>query len=529
MGKSNFFRCILILSALILSSTNTFAGMCLYDNFTGTYINSEKWTDLEFVRTVEDGGFVSKIRSSDDSAGKVRNKANTSNFNTCTSLQADIKAVDINLDSTNESWGEVYLQGAFYNTDFAAPSDATGDIAAIIIIGDWGDGLKAQWYIIKFLDGTWTNSTILERGVLVSPGNLSLKAFYTTKITYNGDTEFKYSIDGFPEVTANGPAKKGEAFLCYKQFQTAAYCEVPSSAVFVSAIFDNFYVNGALYDDFSGTKIDPEKWNRDSLDAVREIRNEKLQMDVQGYNQFSKIDESLKNSTASCIKAKTSVGSATALSAGAEARTFVGGTFYNDTYGPGNYNQLEGEVYVVSALSVDENEQLQAVARALRSSDASGSNWVEIFPTHTFSMLVLFDTGYNLSVELNGSELIFKCDDETFRFDITTSVNQPYRSTRTLSSRMWLDSGESGYVKATFDDVYVCCEGIPVFVSKDDNTCGGNSPCYTSIQGAIAGTGTDDIVINVSEGEYSEAPTVNQSRTVTIKGGLQKKCKKPDV
>ena len=98
--------------------------------------------------------------------------------------------------------------------------------------------------------------------------------------------------------------------------------------------------------------------------------------------------------------------------AGAEARTFVGGTFYNDTYGPGNYNQLEGEVYVVSALSVDENEQLQAVARALRSSDASGSNWVEIFPTHIFSMPVLFDTEYTLSVELNGSELIFKCDDE---------------------------------------------------------------------------------------------------------------------
>ena len=29
----------------------------------------------------------------------------------------------------------------------------------------------------------------------------------------------------------------------------------------------------------------------------------------------------------------------------------------------------------------------------------------------------------------------------------------------------------------------------------------------------------DDIVINVSEGEYNEAPTLNQSRTVTIKGG----------
>ena len=63
------------------------------------------------------------------------------------------------------------------------------------------------------------------------------------------------------------------------------------------------------------------------------------------------------------------------------------------------------------------------------------------------------------------------------------------------------------------------CEGVLVFVSKNDSTCDGNFPCYISIQDAIVGTGKYDIVINVSEGEYNEAPTLNQSRTVMIKGG----------
>jgi len=31
MGKSNFFRCILILSVFILSGTNALATMCIYD------------------------------------------------------------------------------------------------------------------------------------------------------------------------------------------------------------------------------------------------------------------------------------------------------------------------------------------------------------------------------------------------------------------------------------------------------------------------------------------------------------------
>jgi len=57
-----------------------------------------------------------------------------------------------------------------------------------------------------------------------------------------------------------------------------------------------------------------------------------------------------------------------------------------------------------------------------------------------------------------------------------------------------------------------------VFVNNNDAGCGGNSPCYSRIQNAInaATTGTS---IKIAQGTYTESITLNESKSLTLKGG----------
>jgi hypothetical protein len=57
-----------------------------------------------------------------------------------------------------------------------------------------------------------------------------------------------------------------------------------------------------------------------------------------------------------------------------------------------------------------------------------------------------------------------------------------------------------------------------VYVNKDDNTCGGNDPCYTTIQTAINGASSGS-AIKVTGGTYTEIFTLNQAKMLTLQGG----------
>ena len=56
------------------------------------------------------------------------------------------------------------------------------------------------------------------------------------------------------------------------------------------------------------------------------------------------------------------------------------------------------------------------------------------------------------------------------------------------------------------------------YVNKNDSTCGGKSPCYSSIQEGIDAA-ADGSAINIAQGTYSEALTLSSAKTVTLKGG----------
>ncbi len=57
-----------------------------------------------------------------------------------------------------------------------------------------------------------------------------------------------------------------------------------------------------------------------------------------------------------------------------------------------------------------------------------------------------------------------------------------------------------------------------VYVSRNDFTCGGNNPCYLTIQEGIDAVDNESAV-NIAKGTYNEALTMNLAKTMTLNGG----------
>ncbi len=50
MKRNLYIGMVLILFSIFIVGTETFAAKSLYDDFSGTYIDSQKWDSREFVR-----------------------------------------------------------------------------------------------------------------------------------------------------------------------------------------------------------------------------------------------------------------------------------------------------------------------------------------------------------------------------------------------------------------------------------------------------------------------------------------------
>jgi pectin methylesterase-like acyl-CoA thioesterase len=57
-----------------------------------------------------------------------------------------------------------------------------------------------------------------------------------------------------------------------------------------------------------------------------------------------------------------------------------------------------------------------------------------------------------------------------------------------------------------------------LFVNKDNATCNGNSPCYTSIQEAMNAASSGS-AIKIAQGSYTESIVLNELKSLTLQGG----------
>ena len=216
---------------------------------------------------------------------------------------------------------------------------------------------------------------------------------------------------------------------------------------------DNVYINDNLYDAFSSATIDTDKWY--AREWVRDASSNYLRINKIDNDSYSSAWTLLTEKDAKYIEASVFIDGTSSVSSSAFGTGTISGYFYNDAYGPGSYNAYEGNVFVQNGLQYcdDGSVKAKAIVTRVNSSDERGS-LTDIF-SHTFPGTFSVDTYYTFSIRFEGKTLTFECNGVTASYSITTDVNIPYKEFRGLSSRLHLDSGESGFMKSRFDDVYI--------------------------------------------------------------------------
>jgi hypothetical protein len=449
--KRYFCLCLLVgLAFGLIVNPQAFGAKTLYDDFSGNFIDSSKWNESEFVREVAGGNLVSKV-ANNTSTLTARNNTFFQNPSSINSIQCDINPVVVNLDDGTSNRSFARIGGRFYNTQNSGTHE--GDIFAAVYIGNRGSGLEAWWGVYESQDENGSTWIEIGSNALAVPG-LTLGNFYTVKIDYNGTNGFAFTVAGVGE-SFTGPARLSASFSSYKGLETGA--EGSSGNGYTSALFDNALVNNIAYDDFTNAPLNQDRWQSDEV--IREIANNKLRLNKQGFNSTSQTNLRLVSDDIPYLETKVRIESGSKLSPGASGIARIQGYYYNDSRGPGSgqdYNGFEGDVFAQVRLELDYNGDLKAVVWVDRS-NSNQTNFTTLF-SQNFSTLIDFDTDYTLSIEFRKPMLIFKCNDETLLYKITTPIYTAFGEHRALRSRVYLDPGASGYIKAQFDDVYVDTE-----------------------------------------------------------------------
>jgi len=440
---------ILIFFSIIFIRAEAFGERSLYDNFTGPYIDAQKWYNREFVREVDpvNGILISKIGNA-SVTGTFRNMTEFQDPASITTIACDITLVKTILDTGSYPISFARIEGFFYNTQDSG--GAEGDIWAAVVIGDRGNGLEAWWEV----DDDMTDLVTITRS-LIDPGEMTYNTVYPTEIAYDGTNRFQFTVGTAVDSYA-GPTKLSDAITQIKTLTTGINAQEGSGTGYASALFDNVYINDQqLYDDFDTAPLDPAKWK--SLESVTEISNGRLRSNVQADGSDTTAIIYATNQSAFYLEAEVTVESGGLVSPGAIGAARVGGYYYNESRGPGSltaYNKYEGNVWGDIRIELDHDNNLKAKAVVVRSNDADASVWTFRFSQY-FTTEIFFDMQYTLSIEFTGSAFIFKCDDESIEYEVTTNTYDPYNESRSLSSRVYAGSGQEGYVQANFDDMYI--------------------------------------------------------------------------
>jgi len=230
-----------------------------------------------------------------------------------------------------------------------------------------------------------------------------------------------------------------------------------------------FSYSFAAYDGFGKDLIDIAKWTWG--ERVREISNGKLRLVVGGSGPDSLVSVSPIERVTSFLGAKVLVESGSRFYDGSSGRARLAGFYYNDSRGPGSgqeYNGNEGNVWAQLTLYVGDDGNLISIAKVIRSEDANYNVWATLF-FQEFTTVINFDTEYTLSIEFANSEFIFKCNNETLSYHVTTPMYEAYNGYHSLASKVKFAAGGTGCFKARFDDVYVNDKTLPYDTFEEDS------------------------------------------------------------
>ena len=318
------------------------------------------------------------------------------------------------------------------------------------------------WQVTESLNDDGTDWEEKSSGS-INIGGLAYGQSNTFKIEYYDDNKFTFTVEG-ESVSFTGPTRQGPEKISYKGLETIVEAYEDTGNGFVSASFDNVYINNqaTVYDDFSIAPLEEANWL--SLEVVRELENGKLQLSTHsnGAKENTRINFSKPyNYTEGTVTIK----SESTISTNAKGRTRISGEFFNDTYGPGKYNGYEGDIYAQIYIDHYDDGTLEANCYVEKATNADWSTYQELY-FHSFSIPIDFDKPYKLSIHFRGTSFVFKVIDiststeESYEYQVTSDVNLASHPNVEIISRVY-GNDSSGYMSVEWDDIYVDTEVAP--------------------------------------------------------------------
>jgi hypothetical protein len=431
--------------------------LVLYDDFSGTRIDRNKWRWCEFVREIDSDNqrLISKLGSPNPNVVGTYpysdwNWLSFPGPNSVNSIQTNVMILEN--AATNSAQTRARLGGRWYN-DGTSGEGTIGDIWAEVSLTGGPTGLKATWGVVKFTNADGTTWVSLGGGDFTTP--VSFGTPHVLYVSYDSTAhQFRFRI-GTEEVIFGPtglPGRVGDPKSPWKAIGTRVQIDNPTASAYISAAFDNVYRNGELYDDFSSPTIGSTKWT--AYEFVREIHDGKLRSKIRSSSAYTSfVNNELLFAYPKLINAIQA--NVTLLDYQNPQGLFevadISGTFFNDgTPGGGQIGDLVGQVFIGG-----NGVNPIAAWRVYKYTDVAG-NVAETVASGAFTTSVVLGNTYTLFLAWDGNKFTFKFDTEEAYYTPVISINPvhvPFRRVRTQIVPG--TDKKDGTIEALFDDVMV--------------------------------------------------------------------------
>ncbi len=441
--------------------------MVLYDDFSAPYINKNKWTEGELVREIDTVSqkFVSKLANPSpiviSSYPYVsQNSLSFSNPNSVNSIQADVAVPEYSITNLGDT--RARLEGRWYN-DGTSGGGYAGDIWAEVDIRGTPQGLRGWWYVGKYMGSDSSTLKQLASGYFLT--SINTGETYNLYISYdsvNNQFLFKIGAEEHAFGPASLPIRAGNAANPFKAFNTRTEIDNATSSAYVSAVLDNVYKNGVLYDDFSSSTLDGTKWT--AYEIMREVSGGKFVSGLRSLEATSSSSSSLSFPNPESIRIMKAKVTPLVFDNpdGAFVVSRLEGIFYNDT---GNQaSGYIGEVFVQLYIGSSGSSPTASYS-VLRDNDVAGDTYTTL-ASYTFPISVSLFNTYDLQIYWDGSRFLFRVNDMEADYTPSTSIFPANNPSRRIEARIRsFGNSENAFIKSNFDDVMT--GGSPVMSDFD--------------------------------------------------------------
>ena len=217
---------------IIFGGTAMAVDKVLYDDFSGKYLDSTKWTPLESVIKVENGKLVNQLAAKTTTGSNWTGAGQSVGFmNSATihTIKTNVTLQEVILRNTDTPMAGIQIHGQYYNT-----SDGPCN-AELSITYNQSKQISA-WYHIG-------NNTVNLGGNLLD--NLAFNTPYEVTFSYSeADNTFTFSINGTTK-SVEGPVRSGNLDFPFKNLGTSIWPDQNKGVdAYVAATFEDVYVNG---------------------------------------------------------------------------------------------------------------------------------------------------------------------------------------------------------------------------------------------------------------------------------------------